>query len=58
MENVIETDEKAPKRKLSLSLRKRRFAEVSEPDLVCCKKKAISANSERAYQWAIKVFKD
>ena len=35
---------------------KRRFAKVSEEDLESCKKKPVSKNTQRAYQWAFNVF--
>ena len=42
----------------SLSLGKRRFSKVSEAELSNCKKKPTSANTERAHQWALRVFEE
>ena len=42
----------------SLSLGKRRFSKVSEAELSICKKKPTSANTERAHQWALRVFEE
>ena len=45
------------KKRLSLSLKsKKRFSEVSEAELIDCKKRPISRNSKRAHEWAVHVF--
>ena len=53
----MEATSSPKKKRLSLSLKsKKRFSEVSEAELIDCKKRPISRNSKRAHEWAVHVF--
>ena len=57
MEMASEDTSNPEKRKrLSLTLKKKRFAELSELEMSACKKRPISGNSKRAHQWALNVY--